>query len=123
MEKKVPVDFQHIKKLKDVKTLSIIENPNKTSDFCFICPLSKIEYNGFNKFYVNWVCGCVFSDKAYSLIKSQDKKCLVCGAEDRDLVCLNMSPDEQHDARVKILNKQHEKKGKVSCLARKQKKK
>ena len=76
--------------------MNILENPNKNTDFLILCPLTKIEYNGLNKFYFLWSCGCVFSEKIISEIKDKEKKCVTCGTEynDSDLISLNMNPED-----------------------------
>jgi len=37
------------------------------------CPITKLEYNGFNKFVAFWPCGHVVSRKALKEVKSEKK--------------------------------------------------
>lgn len=34
-----------------------------------MCPITKLEYNGFNKFVAIWNCGHVISRKAFKEVK------------------------------------------------------
>ena len=42
----------------------IIERASGESNNYIACPISKLEYNGFNKFVAFWACGHVVSRKA-----------------------------------------------------------
>lgn len=69
------------------------ENVDKDSENPFMCSLSKIEFNGINKFYGSWECGCVFSAKLVENIT--DKRCPVCSKKysSSDLVNLTMTDE------------------------------
>jgi len=40
MEKSIPLSFAHIKRIKDIKEVKLESNPDKKSEYPFICPLS-----------------------------------------------------------------------------------
>uniref|UniRef100_A0A0N4ZSK3 Replication termination factor 2 n=1 Tax=Parastrongyloides trichosuri TaxID=131310 RepID=A0A0N4ZSK3_PARTI len=96
---------KHIKNMKDVKELKLtdnkeyIDNVDKGDTFKdhnktpFICPVTFLPMNGIHNFYVNWKCGCVFSEKALKEVKT--KVCYGCNGEldNEQLVMLN--PDEE----------------------------
>ena len=108
MEKKIPHEFNHIKTLKDVKMLKNIElNPEKNSDFPLICPISKIEYNGLNKFKAFWSCGCICSEKAIDELSKgkTEKLCIVCSTPygPRDEISLNLNIEEQFAKKHQLL--------------------
>jgi len=96
LDKKLPENFDHITKLKDLKQINFESNPDN-SEFPFICPFSKIEFNGMNRFVCLWSCGCVFSEKLLLNVKSVEKKCPVCnlGYSALDVVSLNLTSEEQ----------------------------
>lgn len=121
LEKSIPNAFRHVKKLKDVKEAKV-ETKDSSSDsqepIRIICPLTQRDFNGFNKFLMNWGCGCVFSEEAATELKMTDK-CLVCGesVENKaDTISLNQTPEEQQvflkqfDAKVKELEDKKSKK-------------
>jgi hypothetical protein len=67
----------HIKKLRDVVTLKLKENPDKSgADFC--CPITMKEMSGKAPFLFIWGCGCVFSEAAHKEMKNEDNCCIVC---------------------------------------------
>ena len=78
----------YIKSLKDVKELSLVDNPsfsvsnsedsNVINKSKWICPISGLEMNGSFKFYFLFSCGCVFSERAYKQISQTNLKCLKC---------------------------------------------
>jgi len=78
--------------LKDIKTLNLTENKTKDTKYKFICPIMDIPLNGMNKFFINWSCGCVFSKKAFEMIKDL-KKCIVCakGFKKKNFLSLNLT--------------------------------
>lgn len=81
---------RHIKSLDDVKELNLTENrehqdqgPEKGDTYIdynntsFVCPVTGSPMNGTNTFFVNWLCGCVFSEKAINEVKID--ACHKCG--------------------------------------------
>lgn len=124
MDKTIPKPYAHITKMKDVKELKFQPNQDKNSSYQFVCPVTSLEFNGFNQFFFLWTCGCVFSEKALSLNKkpktssSQDKNliktCPVCSQafDDKDMVSLNLTEEEQAKKQQKILEKKNKKKEK-----------
>lgn len=78
----IPESAEHIKNLKDVKTLNLTDNPAfvkndiKNGGYiddgksAYICPISGLEMNGKYKFCFLWTCGCVMSERALKEIKS-----------------------------------------------------
>ena len=93
LEKKIPLEFNHLTSLKVVKDLNIeINNKGNVT-----CPISCIEFSGINKFYFVWNCGCVMSGKAINEIGIKNK-CVVCGKEylsENGLISLNMTNEEK----------------------------
>ncbi len=91
VKKTLPAQFSYIRGLKDIKTLNLTKNRNTESDFNYVCPVTKEELNGFNKFYALWSCGCVFSEKAYKMVCIKVMKCPVCNVETKkkNLISLN----------------------------------
>ncbi|PVZ97072.1 hypothetical protein BB558_000799 [Smittium angustum] len=82
----------HVKSLKDVKVLKLLENPernhvrSKTDDPAytkhsplFICPILQKEMNGRNGFVFIWDCGCVVSKEAVKMMGGDT--CLNCGKQ------------------------------------------
>lgn len=61
-----------------------------------MCPLSKIEFNGINKFVSLWGCGCVFSKQLIENVKSEKKVCPICQNEYgiNDIINLTLSDEE-----------------------------
>lgn len=97
VDKTIPKAFRHIKRAKHLRDISTLDNPDPVSEYPFVCPLSKIEFNGLTKFVFLWSCGCMMSYKLleiYSL--GQKNNCPSCGKSfDRDdIVSLTYSPEE-----------------------------
>jgi len=95
IQKKMPEDLSYIKKIKDCKELKVsFKNEESKSledeDNFIICPVTKTEFNGTQKFIANWHCGCVFSRKA---LEMSDEKCPVCDEkyEQKDLINLSLA--------------------------------
>ena len=108
MEKKIPHEFAHLRSLKDLKMLKNIEmNSEKNSDFPLICPISKIEYNGLNKFKAFWSCGCMCSEKAIEELSKgkKEKLCIVCLTPYtlEDEISLNLTAEEQNIKKHELL--------------------
>ena len=110
VEKSLPKQFDHLSSLKDVVTVNIMENDKKISELPFICPITRIEFNGLNKFVLIWNCGCIFSEKIIQEIKNSnpsDKKmlCAVCNKQYHkdDIISLNMTPEQQEFDRKQIV--------------------
>ena len=59
--KSMPEEFKYIRGLKDIKTVKLNDNKDKTSKFPFSCPVTQVPYNGLKPFMALWSCGCVFS--------------------------------------------------------------
>lgn len=75
VKKTVPKAFRHIKKLKDIKDIKVIEKSDQ--EYPFLCPLTREVHNGINKFIFIWKCGCMMSREGYEACVS-DLKCPVC---------------------------------------------
>lgn len=71
-----------------------------------MCPITEMEYNGFNKFVALWSCGHVFSLKAFKEVIT-DKKCLTCEVPftEEDVIDLNMTPEDQEVVKQRLLAK------------------
>lgn len=106
LEKRIPHQFSHIRNIKDLRNLENIEfNSEKNSDFPLICPISKTEYNGLNRFKAYWSCGCMCSEKAIEQIAKKEKICIVCGKkfDSGDEISLNLTADEQSLKKQQLL--------------------
>lgn len=102
----LPESAQHIKSLKDVKDLTLMENPtfengvDKGDQYVdhqtapYICPVIGLEMNGKFKFCFSWSCGCVVSERAMKQIKSN--LCHKCQkpVEEEDIVILNPTDED-----------------------------
>ncbi len=104
INKAVPSTFSHISKLKDVKDLVTTPNSDRNSPNPLICPLTRLEFNGLNKFLFFWKCGCMIAEKGLASAKTQN--CPLCGTEYKssDVVHLNMSYEEVEAKRKAILD-------------------
>ncbi|XP_063901055.1 replication termination factor 2-like [Zophobas morio] len=99
----------HIRGLKDVVTLNLKDNPsfedkkkNFTTESQFMCPISELPMNGIHKFFYNWNCGCVFSEKSYKEVKEEN--CLVCNQSVFGLV-IPLYPDKSKEDELRLLLK------------------
>ncbi|XP_053984704.1 replication termination factor 2 [Hylaeus volcanicus] len=103
----LPESAQHIKSLKDVKSLNLTSNPafdaNKAEKGdCYadggkspyICPIIGLEMNGKYKFCFLWSCGCVMSERALKEIKSTT--CHQCQQSftETDVIIINAEGDD-----------------------------
>lgn len=70
LEKSINPSFVHVGGLKDLKTLKFCPNPEFRSEdggeinSPYICPITKVEFNGQHPFVVIWPTGYVLSEKA-----------------------------------------------------------
>ena len=101
---KLPPDFSHIKAQQDV-----IEAKFHSDTSGLACPVSGIEYNGLNKFFVMWDCGCVLSEKALKEIPSQE--CIMCSQPIKLKVKLGQTREEQKESKKRLGIKTHKKTG------------
>lgn len=101
-------DFSHIKSLKDVQEVKFEQTGNS-----IICPVSRVELNGVNPFWVLWNCGCLISSKALTEIPSST--CLNCGAEVGEKVKVGQTREEQKNFRkahgIKLKKDENSEKG------------
>ena len=63
LQHKLPAQFGHILRLKDIRKLQYQEAEDK--QWVIQCAVTKQPYNGNTKFLLNWHCGCVISQKAF----------------------------------------------------------
>ncbi|XP_076284265.1 replication termination factor 2 [Lasioglossum baleicum] len=123
----LPESAQHIKTLKDIKSLNLTANSafeaNKAEKGdCYtdggkspyICPVIGLEMNGKYKFCFLWSCGCVMSERALKEIKST--VCHQCQQPfcETDIVIINAEGDdlkkmEENVANRKIMQKKSKK--------------
>ncbi|XP_051150500.1 uncharacterized protein LOC127264937 isoform X2 [Andrographis paniculata] len=96
LKKNLPKAFGYIKGLKDMIPVELSEIPGdkKVADVRFQCPITGLEFNGKNKFFMIKTCGHVLSAKGFKEIKSST--CLVCHKEfvESDKMVINGSEDE-----------------------------
>uniref|UniRef100_H0ZDL0 Replication termination factor 2 n=2 Tax=Taeniopygia guttata TaxID=59729 RepID=H0ZDL0_TAEGU len=115
---KTPMESaSHIKSIKNVTELQLVDNPawcgdkesikgDKYDDLQaarFICPVVGLEMNGRHRFCFLRNCGCVFSERALKEIKAE--VCHKCGApfQEEDVIVLNGNKED-----VEILKKRME---------------
>ncbi|KII62777.1 Protein RTF2 [Thelohanellus kitauei] len=101
-------NFSHVKKLKDVKELSMHINPYyKESNHTdveiqtisqFVCPISGLEMNGKYKFVFFWSCGCVISKRALDEIKTST--CAVCNQPYNADDVIEINPPEPEEESI-----------------------
>jgi len=97
---------KHIKSLHDVKELRLTdnraykdcgpENGDTYTDFNetpYVCPVTSLGMNGINIFVVNWLCGCVFSERAIQELKSS--ACYGCGGPLCEEKLMKLFPDAE----------------------------
>lgn len=93
----------HIRSLKDVVELKLVENKLDSTETRFCCPLTQKEMNGTSKFVANLACGCVYSMNALEQISGKldgQLQCLVCAKEYRnDELCV-LNPTSPSDISV-----------------------
>ena len=96
INKQMPSTFKHIKRTKHVRQIKGVENPNKDSEYPFICPQSQTVFNGLSKFIYIWNCGCMMSYKL--LLNASDKEfdCPVCNKtyKEEEIILLTCSPEQ-----------------------------
>lgn len=102
LDKTMPKLFSHIKNLKCIKQVRVGKNEDEASPYPLLCPLSRLQFNGIEKFVVIWKCGCMISEKTL-----KGDECPLCAEsyEPSDLIQLNASPEEI-EARKKLLGVQ-----------------
>lgn len=59
----------------------------------WVCPITALPMNGVNVFFVNWTCGCVFSEKAHHELKTNT--CYGCGAEMEESKLIKLYPEDE----------------------------
>ena len=111
---KKPISAEHIKGLKDVKVLNLTENsaasvvPSKGDSYLdteaseYVCPVVGLEMNGKYRFIFLWTCGCVFSERAIKMVKSET--CNQCNKPftDDDVIVLNPDDDELDSMKARM---------------------
>ncbi|NXQ10530.1 RTF2 protein, partial [Peucedramus taeniatus] len=129
---KTPMESaSHIKSIKNVTELQLVDNPawcgdkesikgDKYDDLQaarFICPVVGLEMNGRHRFCFLRNCGCVFSERALKEIKAE--VCHKCGIpfQEEDVIVLNGNKED-----VEILKKRMEERRLKSKLEKKSKK-
>ncbi|XP_037085684.1 replication termination factor 2-like [Pollicipes pollicipes] len=109
-----PASAEHIKGLKDVKVLNLTKNsagsmqPSKGDMYLdteaaeFVCPVVGLEMNGKYKFVFLWSCGCVFSERAVRMVKSET--CHKCNTpfSEEDIIVLNPEDNDLDQMRTKM---------------------
>ncbi|CAG9580986.1 unnamed protein product [Danaus chrysippus] len=107
-----PECISHIKNLKDVCNLKLINNPayKKTEhtegavgdSSPYICPISGLEMSGKFRFVFLWNCGCVLAERALKEVKQN--LCHMCQQPftDNDVVVLNGSEEDLEQLKEKM---------------------
>ena len=102
----MPESCNHIKSLKDIRTLRLTTNPAYSAEddknAPFICSLIGLEMSGQFRFVALWTCGCVFSERALKQLKSN--VCSICQTpySEQDVVILNGNDDDMAMMRTKM---------------------
>lgn len=106
IEKRLHKKYCYIRRLSDIRQIYPTLIKSSASENVIMCPITEVEYNGFNKFVALWSCGHVFSLKAFKEVAT-DKKCLTCEQPfaDDDIIDLNMTPEDQAVVRERLLTK------------------
>ena len=106
LNKTIPKAFKHIRKTKHVRNIKATENPDKKSQYPFICPLSQIEFNGLTKSVFSWACGCMMSYKIVQNIHDGKNRCPNCNTiyEKRDIINLTYTPEELEKNKKQMFN-------------------
>ncbi len=92
LKHQLPPQFCHIARLKDIRKIQYQEAEDR--QWVIQCAITKQPYNGNSRFFVNWGCGCVISQKAYHELAKGDKgNCYVCQKKQDgpDMVSLNLT--------------------------------
>jgi len=101
LSKSLGTNFEHIRSLKDVKTVKI-----ELVDSRPVCPISKRELDdGGCRSIALWNCGCVMEQKSYQQgkdAKTKIDKCVVCGADVTEVIPLAPDEDELEEMRKKL---------------------
>ncbi|KAF9970948.1 hypothetical protein BGZ73_006188 [Actinomortierella ambigua] len=112
----------HIKSLKDIVALRLEPNPAVSEKHSsspthvhqelpsqFICPVTRKEMNGKQRFVFIDTCGCVLSEQAMKEIPS--KTCVQCGKafEQDNVIVINPKPEEQEVMKANLAVKQAKK--------------
>ncbi|CAI5438135.1 unnamed protein product [Caenorhabditis angaria] len=117
----------HIKGTKDFVELKLAENKDFKKDNVkgdeyddvnqteFLCPITNSPMNGMHSFLVNWLCGCVYSEKAQQEVKSVN--CHVCGGpyDATKIVILNPDDSQLELYKLKLEAERAEKKAAKSA--------
>jgi len=101
LSKSLGTQFEHIRSLKDVKTVKI-----DLVDDHPVCPISKRELDdGACRSVALWNCGCVMEQKSHQQgkdAKTKIDKCVVCGAEVTEVITLAPDAEELEEMRKKL---------------------
>lgn len=111
MNKSLPDEFNHIRGLRDVKDVKFTTNPEYAADSSsspFICPITRMEFNGLQPFVIIWTTGYVLSEKSIREMGNQSLQAEYGPFTDEDIVRLLPSDDEQVDI-MKTLTEKRQK--------------
>lgn len=114
-DKATSENASHITKLSDVKELNLTEKNGFAAkanqkgdeyvdfhDSRYICPVTGLDMNGKQRFYIMWKCGCAVSERAIKEVKSET--CHKCGKiyDESDVIILNGTEEEIENLREKM---------------------
>ena len=63
MKHSLPTEFGHIRKLSDVRQITVDTSHSPNAEFPLSCPLTSKPVNGSNSFVLLWECGCLLYEK------------------------------------------------------------
>lgn len=112
LEKKIPNQFRHIKRTKDMISVTLEEiNGSEGHETRFQCPITGLEFNGKYGFFAIKGCGHVVSTKSVKELKASTSACVVCNKKftEADKIVINGS-DEEIEA---LRGRMEEEKGRV----------
>ena len=125
LDKRIGALFSHIRGMKDIKSAIMTLNPEyRTSNAAdmskseknpskFICPISRIEFNGNQTFVIIWTTGYVLSERAVKEIGSEALQAEYGPFSDSDIVKLLASEDETLEISAKLNERREAKEAKL----------
>jgi hypothetical protein len=125
LDKRIGALFSHIRGMKDIKSAVLTLNPEyQTSNAAdmskseknpskFICPISRVEFNGNQPFVIIWSTGYVLSERAVKEIGSEALQAEYGPFSDSDIVKLLASEDETLEIAAKLNERREAKEAKL----------
>mmetsp|Transcript_21488 Transcript_21488/g.21608 ORF Transcript_21488/g.21608 Transcript_21488/m.21608 type:complete len:285 (-) Transcript_21488:33-887(-) len=131
LNKTLNPSFSHIRGLKDIKELKLTANKNylKSNNTegifqsLYICPITRVEFNGILPFTLIWSTGYVLSEKAIREIGIESLQQEYGPFTDLDMIhLLPLSASHELSQQERIMRQRREREREISELKKKQKK-